>query len=276
MASVVGQLPRGKEWSTEVAGSAILGGAALLSLIWRCFLHSQFGKHIHPDRKPFLAYWVWGSITLAVMHLFLLFQMFYFDRDGAGYYVNWTRWIFYAVAYGICGNGLIAEFQLHPNSWTRYYSGGSLIASFLFNMLNAFCNDHQARLMLGGLSGVSIVIYVIQLFYFDGRFRDRAYSFLVSLTVVACIGVGIAMFVAGHANKGLISRADEFIGFLVIDCVFFSLIAMLMKNRWMSVKLYHEGVDCPDKRAECGFFSMCCAIAVVDQGATAPLSGASF
>lgn len=274
MSGVVGELPHNsKEWKTELAGTVVLGGAAVASLLWRAFAHSRYGKHIHQERKAFFAYWFWGAMSLAVMHLFLLFQIFYFDRDGAGRLVNWTRWVFYIFSYGICANGMVAEFQLQPNSWTRYYTGAALAASFIFNMLNAFCDDHKTRLMLGGLSGAAIGIYAIQLAYFDGRWRDRMYSFFITFLLWASIGAGIAMFVVGHANKRDISRADEFIGYLVIDCVIFFIVSMLMKSRWMVRSTYFEGIADAARHVEYGLFSLCfSSVAAAEDVATAPLA----
>lgn len=271
---VVGKLPPGMERDVHIAGAAVLGGAALLSLLVRGVAHNFLGRHLHVERKAFFAYWFWNALSLGVLHLFMLYGLFDYDRDGAGRFVNWTRWVFYIFAFGICGNGIVAEFQLQPNAWTRYYTGATLASSFLLNGVAAFVDDSQARLMLGALSGVAIGLYIVQLLYFDGRFKDRMYSFFVSFLTACCIGVGIAMFVVGHANKRDITRGQEQAAWLAIEAFFSFVITMAMKYRWASRASYFAGIANAAALVEHGLFTLCFGAAATVDAATAPLTDA--
>lgn len=269
---VVGEIT-GTRRTVEIAGAAVLGGAAVFCMLWRMFAHKYFGSILAPERKKYFAYWLQGALSLGVMHLFLLYGLFDYDRNGAGRFVNWTRYVFYIYAFGRCANGMIAEFQLQSLKWTRKFTGRTLSAALALCAINAFVNDHQARLMLGGLAGAAVGIYILQLFYFDGRFKDRSYSIFVTMMCAACVGVGIAMFVTGHANKEDISRTDESIGFLVVECFFFFMVAAFMKYRMRTREHYHAGVVSALATAEYGVFALCCGAAeIVDAAASVPLA----
>lgn len=213
------------ERNTLIAGAVIQFSLFAFACLSRWWVHCVLGVKRVECHKAFFSYWKLFTFLTFVANMFILFTLWDNDRDVSHPLVNWSRWLFYTMAYGVGLVGMLAEFQMHRLHWTRYYVGTLVGAVALLMLSNAFAPHAAQQQMLFGFIAFFGVWAIYSVFHFDERFYcgwSRSLSVLVSL----CLGTIAAMFIVGHANQQKISRAHEFIGYVVVDAILATFVAL--------------------------------------------------